>query len=178
MMGERWTYLSLGANQGDRGGQLATALDALRSWPAVGQLETSGVYETAAVECGPQPDYWNLCLRAVIEVHPEKLLAWTQDLESRAGRAPNSHRAPRELDIDLLVHRQCRRSSELLTLPHSRMEDRRFVLEPLRDLDPQLRLPSGVPVEERLRSPEVARQRLRRLGDVDLLWALAGKGEA
>jgi 2-amino-4-hydroxy-6-hydroxymethyldihydropteridine diphosphokinase len=170
MLRERWTYLSLGTNLGDRGAHLAQAVEALGSWVESGDLQCSGVYESTFVgdaREAAQPDYWNLCLRTRIDLEPEDILRRTQSLERTAGRRVDSHREARELDIDLLVHRSRRCQGVALTLPHPRLEGRRFVLLPLAELDAGLILPSGLSLSEALTRPEVAAQRVCRLGDLE-----------
>jgi 2-amino-4-hydroxy-6-hydroxymethyldihydropteridine diphosphokinase len=172
MLRGRWTYLGLGTNLGDRGAHLSRAVDALGSWIELRDLQCSGVYEAAFVgdaREAAQPDYWNLCLRALINLEPSDILERTQTLEQLAGRRAASHREARELDIDLLAHGPSRCQGVALTLPHPRLEERRFVLQPLIELDADLILPSGSSLSEALTRPEVAAQRVCRLGELEEL---------
>ena len=81
--------------------------------------------------------------------------------------------APRTLDLDLLLHRGQRHSGPELTLPHPRLHLRRFVLEPLAELEPRLKVgPEPRPVEQRLGDEAIAGQRVRRLGSVEAVLGL------
>lgn len=163
-----WTHLSLGSNVGDRGRCLRTAVAELRAWIETDQWVVSSVYETAFVGDGPrQRDYWNLCLRARVDLEAEEILVRTQSLERQSGRRPGSHGLPRPLDIDLLDHRGRSLHSEWLRLPHPGLADRRFVLEPLFEIDPSLVLPDGRMVKARLQEPSIQGQVLRRLGALE-----------
>jgi 3-oxoacyl-[acyl-carrier protein] reductase len=132
-------YIGLGSNLGDRQHYLEAALEALASEPGIEVLRLSPVYETAPVggpaEQGPY-------LNAVAEVRtargPDELLALLLDVEQRLGRVREVHHGPRTLDLDLLFYGDLVRSDERLTLPHPRLHERTFVLEPLARLAPGL----------------------------------------
>lgn len=172
----RWTWFGLGSNQGDRAAHLGTAIQALRQWPELSRLECSRVYRTVYVGMGLQEDYWNLCCRAVVELGASEILERTHALESRAGRADRTHMAPRPLDIDLLLHGDETRDEPGLSLPHPRLHLRRFVVEPLADLDASLPVgPSSRPVADLLRDPQLQAQRVTALGRAEDLLELQGE---
>jgi 2-amino-4-hydroxy-6-hydroxymethyldihydropteridine diphosphokinase len=122
---------------------------------------SSSVYETAPQgEVTDQADFLNACLRIRTELDPEALLDACKHVERELGRAPGGVRhGPRPIDVDLLLLGDIEHRSERLTLPHPEIATRRFVLEPLLELDPELRLPGGgAPLRELL--PRVADQRV------------------
>lgn len=162
MSGRHLAWLGLGANLGDPTTQLAVALSRLDSGGEVGAVGVSrlwrGPYQGPR---GPQPDYYNLCARVETDLDARGVLALAQGLEREAGRPPGGHQEPRVLDIDLLLFDTLCLEEPGLVLPHPRMRERRFVLEPLADLDPELALPpDGVRVGELLRRPEILAQPL------------------
>jgi len=156
-------YLALGSNRGKRRCRLAEAVIALGQLPDTHVRAVSALYESAYVGPGEQEAYLNACVLLETDSSPEELLSNTQELERLAGRKPNGHMMPRTLDIDLLVMGEETRATEHLQLPHPRLGERRFVLQPLSDLDPEL-VPPGirVPVREMLRAPAVRSQELRQ----------------
>ena len=98
-----------------------------------------------------QPDFLNACLRVRTELGPEALLDVCKEVERELGREPGGMRhGPRPIDVDVLLMGDVVHRSERLTLPHAEVATRRFVLEPLLELDPGLRLPDGTGLAERL----------------------------
>lgn len=158
----RTGYIGLGSNVGDRIGHLRAARAGLARHGAPVSASSS-VYETEPVgEVIEQPDFLNACVRVETELGPEELLAACKALERELGRAPGRRRGPRAIDVDLLLLGDLSHRSERLTLPHADILDRRFVLLPLLELDPHLRLPDGRPLADALQA--VTGQRARRLG--------------
>jgi 2-amino-4-hydroxy-6-hydroxymethyldihydropteridine diphosphokinase len=159
--GELTGYLGLGSNQGDRLANLRAARAALerRGLTVTG---SSSAYETEPQgEVLDQPDFLNACLRVATELGPEELLDVCKAVEIELGREPGGPRhGPRPIDVDLLLLGEVELSTEALTLPHPELANRRFVIEPLLELDPHLRLPDGTPLRERLAA--VADQRVER----------------
>jgi 2-amino-4-hydroxy-6-hydroxymethyldihydropteridine diphosphokinase len=144
-------YLGLGSNEGDRHGALRAARDELGG-RGMTVLAASSVYETAPQgEMLDQPDFLNACLVVETELGPEQLLDACKDVERALGRVPGGPRhGPRPIDVDLLLLGDLVRRSERLTLPHPEVTARRFVLEPLLELDPRLELPDGTPLATKL----------------------------
>jgi 2-amino-4-hydroxy-6-hydroxymethyldihydropteridine diphosphokinase len=105
----------------------------------------SSLYETEPVgEILDQPDFLNAAIRIRTSLEPEELLGLCKAIEAEHGRAFGGPRhAPRPIDIDLLLLGDLEMRTERLTLPHSQVTSRRFVLAPLLELDPELRLPDG-----------------------------------
>ncbi len=138
--------MALGSNLGDRAAHLHRAVRDLDAHPSVRVTDASPVYESAAHTLRPdeaQPPYLNAVVRLRTRLAPEALLAALLHLERRAGRERGDGRrwAPRTLDLDLLLFDDLTQDSPALTLPHPRLGVRRFVLRPLADLAPNLRLP-------------------------------------
>jgi 2-amino-4-hydroxy-6-hydroxymethyldihydropteridine diphosphokinase len=156
-------YLGLGSNEGDRLANLSRARDALER-AGVHVLAASSVYETEPQgEVTDQADFLNACLRVETELDPEELLAASKQVERELGRQPGGQRhGPRPIDVDVLLLGDLEYSSGALTLPHPEVRSRRFVLEPLLELDPALRLPDGTALADELES--VQRQRVTRVG--------------
>jgi 2-amino-4-hydroxy-6-hydroxymethyldihydropteridine diphosphokinase len=125
----------------------------------------SSVYETEPVgEILDQPDFLNAAARVRTALGPEDLLGVCKAIEARHGRALGGRRhAPRPIDIDLLLLGDLEMSTERLTLPHPEVTSRRFVLEPLLELDPDLRLPDGRELRSALAGLGPG-QRVKRLG--------------
>jgi 2-amino-4-hydroxy-6-hydroxymethyldihydropteridine diphosphokinase len=152
-------YLGLGSNEGDRLANLRAAREALARH-GVEVVASSSVYETAPQgEVTDQPDFLNACLRIRTGLDAEGLLDACKRVEHELGRAPGGVRhGRRPIDVDVLLLGDLEHHSERLTLPHAEVTNRRFVLEPLLELDPALRLPDGRPLAELL--PALADQRV------------------
>jgi 2-amino-4-hydroxy-6-hydroxymethyldihydropteridine diphosphokinase len=157
-------YLGLGSNEGDRLANLRAARDRLAEELTI--LSSSSVYETEPQgEVRDQPDFLNACLAVETELGPEELLDLCKRVEEELGRAPVGPRhGPRPIDVDVLLLDGIEHASERVTVPHPEVTARRFVLEPLLELDPDLELPDGTPLLRLL--PRVGEQRVQRLGSL------------
>lgn len=115
-------------------------------------LGSSSVYETEPQgEVSEQPDFLNACLAIETELGAEELLAACKAVEADLGREAGGPRhGPRPIDVDLLLLGALEHASERLTLPHRDVLNRRFVLAPLLELDPELALPDGRRLDEAL----------------------------
>lgn len=133
-------YLSLGSNVGDRQRHLNDALDLLRA-AGVDIVRVSTVYETEPQELRTQPWFLNLVAEGRTRLYPVQLLHTIQRVERRLGRKRLVDKGPRTIDIDILLFGNSVIDTEELQVPHPRMADRRFVLEPLAELKPDLRHP-------------------------------------
>ncbi len=155
-------YLGLGSNQGDRLAALRDARGRLEA-NGVGVVGSSSAYETAPQgEVLEQPDFLNACLAVDTDLEPEPLLDVCKLVERELGRRAGGPRhGPRPIDVDLLLLGDRQVRSERLTLPHPEVTARRFVLEPLLELDPSLTLPDGTALAPLLAS--VRDQPVRRL---------------
>jgi 2-amino-4-hydroxy-6-hydroxymethyldihydropteridine diphosphokinase len=112
----------------------------------------SSLYETEPVgEITDQPDFLNAAVRVRTALEPEALLDLSKAIEAEHGRVFGGPRhGPRPIDIDLLLLGEIEMSTERLTLPHPEVTSRRFVLLPLLELDPELRLPDGTGLQAAL----------------------------
>ena len=158
-------YLGLGSNVGDRLRNLRAARDAL-VLHEVAVEAASSIYETAPQgEVTDQPDFLNAALRIRTALGPEELLEAAKRVERDLGREPGGPRhGPRPIDVDVLLLGDLEYSSERLTLPHPEVTSRRFVLEPLLELDPGLALPDGTRLAPALDA--VRDQPVRRAGSL------------
>jgi 2-amino-4-hydroxy-6-hydroxymethyldihydropteridine diphosphokinase len=156
-------YLGLGSNEGDRLGALRAARAELER-RGVAVVASSSAYETAPQgEVLDQPDFLNACVAVETELEPEALLDACKRVERALGRVPGGPRhGPRPIDVDVLLLGDLVHGSERLTLPHREVTSRRFVLEPLLELDPGLSLPDGRPLAPGLDA--VREQPVRRSG--------------
>jgi 2-amino-4-hydroxy-6-hydroxymethyldihydropteridine diphosphokinase len=141
-------YLGLGSNLGDSDVLLTKAVHALVDHPRIFVTGVSRRYRTAAVGLEDQPDFLNLVVGVVTTLGPFELLDACQMLEREAGRVRAVRWGPRTLDVDVLWYDGTFIDHERLQVPHPRMEERRFVLEPLADLAPDLVLGGGRTVRE------------------------------
>jgi 2-amino-4-hydroxy-6-hydroxymethyldihydropteridine diphosphokinase len=154
-------YLALGSNLGDRASTLANALAQMES-PELHVLRASSVYETEPRELADQPWFLNQVAEVETSLFPRQLLTRLKRMEIALGRRPSVPKGPRAIDIDILFYGDAVVSTTDLTIPHPGIAERRFVLEPLAELAPDLRHPqTGKTIREML--PAVASQRARRL---------------
>jgi 2-amino-4-hydroxy-6-hydroxymethyldihydropteridine diphosphokinase len=156
-------YLGLGSNEGDRLANLRAARAALDR-PGLTVTGSSSVYETEPQgEITDQADFLNACLQIETELDPEDLLDACKEVERDLGRAPGGPRhGPRPIDVDVLLVGDAEHSSVRLRLPHPEVRARRFVLEPLLELDPGLTLPDGTALAAELDA--LTGQRVERVG--------------
>lgn len=140
-------FLGLGSNLGDRAHYLGEAISALAS-PLIKVKAASRIYETEPWGLMDQPLYWNQVIEVETSLEPLELLYVCQDIEHRLGRERKVHWGARTIDIDLLIYENAVSESEELILPHPYLEERAFVLAPLREIAPKLVLPSGRPISE------------------------------
>jgi 2-amino-4-hydroxy-6-hydroxymethyldihydropteridine diphosphokinase len=134
-------YLSLGSNVGERERMLQSALDLLNTL-GVTIKRVSSVYETEPVDFREQRFFLNLAAEAETQLFPMMLLNRIQKIELALGRKrAGPPKGPRTIDIDILLYGAARVHSAVLTIPHPRMHERRFVLAPLCELAPDVRHP-------------------------------------
>lgn len=133
-------WVGLGANLGDPLAALQQALRALAATPGVTLRAASSPWRSAPVDAGG-PDFVNAVAALDTTLAPLTLLRVLQALEQAQGRERPYPNAPRTLDLDLLLHGQQVLGTHELTLPHPRLHERAFVLEPLAEIAPGLVLP-------------------------------------
>ncbi len=167
-------FLSLGSNLGDRLAFLRRAVAGLAR--DVKQLRVSSVYETAPMYNTAQPRFLNIVAAGWTRLSPRDLLVRALAIERQLGRQRDPGgppKGPRPIDIDLLLYGSRLVSEPDLSLPHPGLGERRFVLEPLLELEPGLRDPAGgQPLAEALsRLPD---QGVDRVGSWDYTLSLPG----
>jgi len=136
----RTIYLSLGSNLGDRAGNLAEAVKRLGALGTV--VAQSSLYETEPVEVeSDQPWYLNSAVAMKTELEPEEFLQRVLAIERAMGRHRSGHKSSRSIDIDLILFGDEIVKSENLTIPHPAMHRRRFVLDPLAEIAPEVQHP-------------------------------------
>lgn len=133
------TYIALGSNLGDRAANIYAALDALRAVATV--EETAFLYETPPAYVTDQPAFLNTVCRIGTALSPTDLLAALKAIERQLGRQPTIRFGPRTVDLDILFYDDLVLAADDLAIPHPRLAERDFVLEPLCDLNPDLRHP-------------------------------------
>ncbi|HET8564966.1 MAG TPA: 2-amino-4-hydroxy-6-hydroxymethyldihydropteridine diphosphokinase [Solirubrobacterales bacterium] len=151
MAAKRTGYLGLGSNVGDSAAHLRAAV-ALLEAEGIEVDAVSSTYVTEPVgEILDQPDFLNAAVRIRTDLDPEALLDACKRVEAGRGRSFEAPRhSPRPLDVDLLLLGDLELSTDRLTVPHPEVRSRRFVLVPLLELDPQLRLPDGTRLADSL----------------------------
>jgi 2-amino-4-hydroxy-6-hydroxymethyldihydropteridine diphosphokinase len=137
------SYVALGANLGDREATIRAALAELDLVPGVQIVAVSALRETDPVGYLDQPRFLNGAAALETTLAPGELLDVLLAVERRFGRTREGVPAqgPRTLDLDLLVYGSVEIAEPGLTIPHPRLHERRFVLEPLSELDPSLEVP-------------------------------------
>jgi 2-amino-4-hydroxy-6-hydroxymethyldihydropteridine diphosphokinase len=147
-------YLGLGSNLGDRRRNLEAALEALRAHPQIAVSAVSSFLETDPVGGPPgQGKFLNAAAGIETDLAPEALLEELKRVERTLGRKPGPRWGPREIDLDILLYSDTILETGTLVIPHPRMRERRFVLEPLAEIAPDARDPAtGRTVRELLAS--------------------------
>ncbi len=133
-------YLGLGSNLGDRNRMLQSALDEL-SAADLQIARVSPVYETEPRDNRDQPWFLNLVAEASTTLFPMQLLARISKIERKLGRKRLIPKGPRTIDIDIIFYGRAIIKTSTLEIPHPRYAERRFVLQPMADLAPDLRDP-------------------------------------
>ena len=154
-------YVALGANLGDPVAAVQAALAALAGLPESRVVRASSLYRTAPVGLSNQPDFINAVAALETALAPEALLDALFAIEAGFGRVRAAKNGPRTIDLDLLLHGDLELAQPRLTLPHPRLHLRAFVLVPLAEIAPDLRLPRRGSVAAWL--PAVANQGIVRL---------------
>jgi 2-amino-4-hydroxy-6-hydroxymethyldihydropteridine diphosphokinase len=140
-------YVGLGSNLGDREAMLQRAVEFLAADPGVDLVAVSPIRETDPVGYIDQPRFLNAAVAVETELPARILLERLLAIERKLGRERGGPRhGPRTIDLDLLVYGDAILDEPGLTVPHPRLHERRFALEPLADLDPGLVVPGRGPV--------------------------------
>ena len=136
---EKIVYLSLGSNLGDREANLANAIARLRQLGEV--VAVSSFYETEPMEFAAQPWFLNCAVALKTELMPKQFLSKMLSIERELGRRRIQPKGPRTIDLDILLFGNSVIHTPQLDVPHPAMHQRRFVLEPLTEIAPDVRHP-------------------------------------
>ena len=142
-------FVGVGANLGDREGTIREALALLDVDPRIELVAVSSLRETDPVGYLDQPPFLNGAAELRTDLEPQELLDALLAAERQLGRERVGPRfGPRTIDLDLLVYGDVELDETGLTVPHPRLHERRFALEPLAELDPGLAIPGLGPVRD------------------------------
>jgi 2-amino-4-hydroxy-6-hydroxymethyldihydropteridine diphosphokinase len=155
-------YIGLGANQADPQSQILSAFSELGTLPQTRLIARSSLYRSAPLGHAAQPDFVNAVAQLETGLAPLELLAEIQAIELRHGRERSFRNAPRTLDLDLLLYDELSLDAAGLRLPHPRMHERAFVLQPLTEIAPEARIPGYGSARELL--GRCTGQRIEKLG--------------
>lgn len=154
-------YIGIGSNVGDRQEFCREAVRALGESPGIDVHATSSLYETSPLGGPPQRSFVNAVVRIDTELSPRGLLEACKRIEARMGREESDIRwGPRVVDLDILLYGEEKVNEPDLEIPHAHIANRRFVLIPLLEVDPDVTDPWGTPYADALDEAE---------GDVELL---------
>jgi len=134
-------FVGIGSNLEDPRAQVLRALDELAELPGTRVTARSSLYRTAPIGHAAQPDFINAVAAVDTQLSPDALLRELQAIESRHRRKRSFPNAPRTLDLDLLLYGDARIDEPGLSVPHPRMHERAFVLQPLLEIAPQVEIP-------------------------------------
>jgi len=142
-------YVGIGSNLGEREHVIVAALDLLRAEDSVEVLAVSSLRETDPVGYLDQPRFLNGAVAVETSLTARELLGRLLEIERRLGRVRGEgpRFEPRPIDLDLLLYGDETIGEPGLQVPHPRLTERRFVLEPLAELDPELEIPGAGPVQ-------------------------------
>ncbi|HEV2756900.1 MAG TPA: 2-amino-4-hydroxy-6-hydroxymethyldihydropteridine diphosphokinase [Actinomycetota bacterium] len=138
------SYLGIGSNVGDRAAFCRASVAALQAHPDIEVERTSSLYETSPIGGPPQRSFVNMVVRIRTSLDARALLEAVKKIERQLGREPNEMRwGPRVADLDVLTYDDEKIVEPDLEIPHPRLTQRRFVLVPLLEIDPEASDPWG-----------------------------------
>lgn len=143
-------YIGLGSNLENPIAQIYQAIETLQNHDSVDAFRVSPIYSSKPVGPQDQPDYINAVATFSTNLDPIALLDLLQSIEQTQRRVRERHWGPRTLDLDLLLYGSEKIQIPRLTVPHIHMLERGFVMKPLNDLAPEMRLENGNTVTEQL----------------------------
>jgi len=162
-------FLGLGSNLGYRIGNINEALRRLDEIPGIKIERASSLYETEPVGLRKQPDFINAVAEVSTSLSPAELLHAVMQVEKDMGRVRTVHWGPRTIDIDILIYDDVSVNTPELVIPHPRMQERAFVLVPLYEIAPALKLKDGRGIGEVIES--LGRQGVHKIGQEELARA-------
>ena len=135
-------FMGIGSNEGDRLENISQAVWQLGGIPGIRVSQMATIYDTEPVGGPPQPEFLNTVVELETMLSPQQLLDTVKGVERKMGRLPSGPRwGPRVIDLDILLYDEGVLNEPNLIIPHPRMHERRFVLEPLAQLIPEFRHP-------------------------------------
>ena len=154
-------FIALGSNLDNPENQVRQAISELANLPDTRLLIYSSLYRSAPIGRLDQPDFINAVARVETKLSPQALLAELLAIEQRHGRKRESINAPRTLDLDVLMVDNLQCHEDGLTIPHPRLSQRAFVLQPLFEIAPDCTIPGKGAIAELLAA--CSEQRLQRI---------------
>jgi 2-amino-4-hydroxy-6-hydroxymethyldihydropteridine diphosphokinase len=154
-------FVGIGSNLDDPRSHVLNALRELDELPHTRVVSRSSLYRTAPLGHAAQPDFINAVARLETGLPAERLLAELQEIEARHGRERSFPNAPRTLDLDVLLFGNVQMRTAGLQIPHPRMHERAFVLQPLLEILPEAAIPGLGPA--RLLLPGLKNQKTERI---------------
>jgi 2-amino-4-hydroxy-6-hydroxymethyldihydropteridine diphosphokinase len=155
-------YLGLGSNVGERETNLREAVERLEA-AGIHVACRSSLYETEPLELRDQPWFLNAVVQVETDLFPLQLLGCVQNIEREMGRQRVTPKGPRNIDIDVLFYGRSVIDTPELQTPHPRIAQRRFVLEPLAEIAPELRHPVNGKTAREMLASLLDPQSIRRL---------------
>ena len=144
-------YAGLGSNLGNKRENIIKAIDRLDACEGICVKEKSAFFNPTPVGGPLQPDYVNCAIGMETEIEPQVLLEEFKKIEIGLGRKPGVRWGPRVVDLDILLYGNRIVDEHNLKIPHERMHERAFVLEPLCEISPDIKHPvSGISISELL----------------------------
>ncbi len=129
-------WLGLGSNKGERKQYLTQAVHEI--WQVVKVEKISSIYETEPVGMEPTESFYNMALEIQTELLPPELLLVLNKIETKLGRKSDTHLQPREIDIDIELYDSYIYRDSSVVVPHPELHKRRFVLEPMNEIAPNI----------------------------------------
>lgn len=134
-------YLALGSNLGNKEKNIKLGFKKIQNLPNTQLLKTASIYETLPIGPGKQPKYLNTATKIRTELEPLELLLKLKEIEKDLGRKKRKHWGPRIIDIDILFYDNRVINTDSLIIPHPLLHRRKFVLEPLVEIEPEFKHP-------------------------------------
>ncbi|MBN2168760.1 MAG: 2-amino-4-hydroxy-6-hydroxymethyldihydropteridine diphosphokinase [Actinobacteria bacterium] len=144
-------YVGIGSNLGDRLSNLQGCISELEKRDGIRIAAVSSAYLSKPVGEADQPDFLNGVVAVETDKSPHEFLELLQEIERMYGRKRYRHWGPRTLDADILLFNDMQLDEPGLKIPHPMMTERRFVLEPLLEIEPEVSLPDKTPLKENLK---------------------------
>ena len=138
----QYVYLGLGTNMGDKYNNLVESIKQVDIHPHIWVTNSSFIYESEPMYNLNQDKFYNMVIEIETNLLPIELLAYIKQIELNLGRKNiNIKNSPRIIDIDILVFKNLKINSEILTIPHPLIAERKFVIKPWNDIAPNLIIP-------------------------------------